>query len=135
MLYGGGPKEASPLHADIIKDNGGRLEGTTFSKVRDSVPNMEHNADSYAILGSLCARSLYKRALTQEDPVRILCNGSKYVAYWCIYKGRILSCQTSTMRALTRREDGETAKGWNEAGCCRSCSTRRWYPRSQRVSS
>lgn len=41
-----------------------------YKTLRDASPNMHQNADSYRVFGALCSRSLYKRALIQDDPVR-----------------------------------------------------------------
>ncbi len=45
--------------------------GSNYEAMRDSVSNTHQNADSYRVFASLCSRSLYKRALLQDDPVRI----------------------------------------------------------------
>jgi len=44
----------------------------SYKQLRDNSPNMHQNADSYRVFAALCSRSLYKRALLQEDPVREL---------------------------------------------------------------
>ena len=62
------------LHADITggAKPGDALRDTGYWKVLNAVPNSHASADPYRTLSSLstlCTRSLYKRALTQDDPV------------------------------------------------------------------
>ncbi|KIM25481.1 hypothetical protein M408DRAFT_211473 [Serendipita vermifera MAFF 305830] len=43
--------------------------GERYTNLRAASNNMHHNADSYRVFASLCSRSLFKRALTEEDPI------------------------------------------------------------------
>ena len=45
--------------------------GGKYEHMRDTVSNTYQNADSYRVFGALCSRALYKRALLEDDPVRI----------------------------------------------------------------
>lgn len=54
----------------LTADQGASLQNGPFDKLRNASPNMSWNADSYRVLSALCARSLYKRALASDDPVR-----------------------------------------------------------------
>ena len=63
------------LHADIIGGAvpGDNVRATGYWNTMNAVPNSHAAADPYralSSLSSLCTRSLYKRALTQDDPVR-----------------------------------------------------------------
>ena len=66
----GAPPSRSALHADINPNTGKALEHTDYNRVINGVENSHVNADSYRVFASLCARSLYKRAIMRDDPVR-----------------------------------------------------------------
>ena len=77
-------KERYVKHAEILQHGPAAMTGPNlFTLVRDRATGMENNPDSYSFLSSLavkhhmeglCTRALYKRALSENDPVRhLLC--------------------------------------------------------------
>jgi hypothetical protein len=53
--------------SDVIKSEADL--GDNYKKLRDSSPNMHDNADSYRVYANLCSKSLYRRALLEDDPI------------------------------------------------------------------
>lgn len=62
-------KEGGYARKDTTQINSAKDLSNEYKALRDASPNMHQNADSYRVFGALCSRSLYKRALSQEDPV------------------------------------------------------------------
>ncbi|KIM21195.1 hypothetical protein M408DRAFT_29757, partial [Serendipita vermifera MAFF 305830] len=61
-------QERMALHGDIMGDPDSFMQGGFHDSHLHS-HNMYENADSYRVFASMCARSLFKRALTENDPV------------------------------------------------------------------
>ncbi|KIM25489.1 hypothetical protein M408DRAFT_26265 [Serendipita vermifera MAFF 305830] len=68
--YAKGSDGATVSAETLTTDQGASLKGGRFEALRNASKNMSWNADSYRVLSALCARSLYKRALTTDDPVQ-----------------------------------------------------------------
>ena len=80
------------------------LKGTPYEQTRDRTDGMDAVLDAYVLLagfgarhqkevaakGTVCARSLYKRALKQDDPVRHLLYTSDLHSLICSYRLSII---------------------------------------------
>lgn len=75
-------EDVSPTFLEICSSSRSRMisldaesrtvRGEKYEKMIKAATNTYQNADSYRVFGALCARDLYKRALSQDDPVRPL---------------------------------------------------------------
>ena len=89
-------------HSELVEHGPAALDGTMFQKVTKHTEDMDLVPDAYVAFAGyaghhdehdMCTRSLYKRALEQDDPVRhlhriFISTDSSLRAGW------ILSCQT-----------------------------------------
>ncbi|KAF9483967.1 hypothetical protein BDN70DRAFT_214221 [Pholiota conissans] len=94
---------------------------TSFTAVRDSAPNMHHNAESYAIFGSLCSQPgalrrrdlhLFSRALAEgdDDQLMYLARQKKATAAKAGAKPGHLSKTPSAKAGASRIKGGRIAK-------------------------